>query len=279
MIWVAVVTLAYLLSRARPLGERRGAARWLIIGGGAAFPTIVLAGVLVYGLALVPELVGRAPPGSLRVVVSGEQWWWRVRYVVPGGDVTLANELHLPVGEPVELLLESPDVVHSFWVPALGGKLDMIPGRVNRLTLRPTRTGVFPGLCAEYCGSSHALMRFHVVVEEREAFSRWLAHQAGPAAAPAEPLARRGAERFLANGCGACHAVRGTPAAGAVGPDLTHVGSRLGLGAGVLENEVESMHRWIARAGELKPGVLMPSFGMLPEEDLRAIAAYLEGLE
>lgn len=279
VIWLLVIGLTVYVMHVRPEPHPRRTAL-LIIGGGAVFPTIVLAGYLVYGLALLPDLLAPAPPGSLRVHVTGEQWWWRVHYPGPDGEpVPLANEIHLPVGEPVDLLLASPDVIHAFWVPSLGGKMDMIPGRQTRLTLEPTRTGVFRGVCAEYCGTAHAQMKFYVVVEERAAFERWLAHQAAPAQPPATPLAERGQTLFLASGCGACHAVRGTPAAGAVGPDLTHVGGRLSLGAGILPSQPDDFLRWIAHTEAVKPGVHMPAFGMLPEEDLHALAAYLSGLE
>jgi cytochrome c oxidase subunit 2 len=179
----------------------------------------------------------------------------------------------------VEFHLDSPDVIHSFWIPSLGGKMDMIPGRTNRLTLEPTRTGVFGGVCAEYCGASHALMRFDVVVVEKTEFERWLARQSAPADEPTEPLATRGRDSFLANGCGACHTVRGTEADGVVGPDLTHVGSRLGLGAGVLANGPHDFSRWIADTEVVKPESRMPGFGMLPADEIGAIAAYLDKLE
>src|SRR5690606_37438883 len=185
---------------------------------------------------------------ALRVRVTGEQYWWRVEYQVSGdAPVTLANEVRLPVGEPVEFELLSPDVIHSFWIPALGGKIDMIPGRTNRLRLTPARVGEFRGVCAEFCGTAHAWMAFPVVVMEPVAFDAWLEHQRADAAptAPAENI-RRGEALFLGTGCGACHTVRGTPADGVVGPDLTHVGSRLSLGAGVLKNEPEDFVRWIA---------------------------------
>jgi len=227
VIWLAVIGLALYCARARPESFSRRWASLSIIGGGAVVPTVVLAILLVFGLAMLPGLVAPAPAGSLQIAVSGELWWWRVRYQTPGGEtVALANEIHLPVGEPVEFRLESDNVIHSFWIPSLGGKMDMIPGRVTRLALVPTRTGVFRGVCAEYCGTSHALMKFDVVVEEKDDFNRWLAHQARPAEPPTEPLATRGQQLFLANGCSACHTVRGTPAAGRIGPDLTHVGSR-----------------------------------------------------
>jgi cytochrome c oxidase subunit 2 len=282
LIWLAVIGLAFYAIRVRPEAHSHRQSQLMIIGGGAIIPTVVLSGLLVYGLALMPPLLAPAPEGSLKIAVSGEQWWWRVRYLSPGGNggaVELANEIRLPVGEPVEFQLESPDVIHSFWIPALGGKIDMIPGRSTRLTLEPTRTGVFRGACAEYCGTSHALMSFYVVVLEKADFAAWLEHQRGPAQPPALPLAERGREVFLASGCGACHAVRGTPADGAVGPDLTHVGGRVSLGAGILPNEPDAFLRWIAHTEEVKPGALMPAFGMLPPEDLRALAVYLEGLK
>jgi len=283
VIWVAVVgiSLYTTLGKSRPY-SRSGATKVLIIGGGALLPTLILGLLLAYGLSLLPELVAPAPNGSLRIAVSGEQWWWRVSYLRPGEDaatVELANEIRLPVGEPVDFRLESPDVIHSFWIPALGGKIDMIPGRVTRLALTPTKTGVFRGTCAEYCGTSHALMSFDVVVEEKETFDRWLARQQAPALPPTGSLATRGQVLFLANGCGACHTIRGTPANGIVGPDLTHFGSRLSVGAGILPNSPEALLRWIAHTEQLKPGVLMPSFDMLPKEELEAMTAYLEGLK
>ena len=280
LIWLAVIALAVYAVRVRPGPHDERKTTVLIIGGGALFPTVVLAVLLSFGLAELPRLLAPAPKGSLEIAVSGEQWWWRVRYAPRGGaPFELANENRLPVGERVQLLLDSPDVIHSFWVPSLGGKMDMIPGRVTRLALEPTKTGTFRGACAEYCGGPHALMNFYVVVVEREDFARWLAHQRTPARPPAGALAARGRELFLANGCGACHTVRGTPADGVVGPDLTHVGSRVSLGAGILPNEPDDFRRWVARTDDVKPGVHMPAFGMLPPEDVRALAAYLDGLE
>jgi cytochrome c oxidase subunit 2 len=281
LIWAFVVSLAIYAIRVRPEAHRQSVGVWLIIGGGALFPTLVLAGLLSYGLALMPELLQPATDSGLKIAVSGEQWWWRVRYLTSDGDATteLANEIRLPLGERVLFVLDSPDVIHSFWIPALGGKIDMIPGRTNRLTLEPTRTGVFRGICAEYCGTSHALMSFDVVILEKVDFDVWLKRQQTMAQSPTHPLAMRGQELFMSNGCGACHAVRGTPADGVIGPDLTHVGSRLSLGAGILPNDPEAFLKWMARTEDVKPGVHMPHFGMLPPEDLRALAAYLDGLE
>lgn len=279
IIWTAMIALGIWAVRVRPewISERRAAQ--LIIGGGAVVPTVVLGALLAYGLWILPSQVAPAPEGSLRIAVTGEQWWWRVRYLGPdGGGVDLANEIRLPVGEPVEFVLESSDVIHAFWIPSLAGKRDMIPGRVTRLALTPTRTGVFRGVCAEYCGASHALMSFDVTVLEKAEFSRWLGEQEEPARVPDGPLGIRGQEAFLASGCGACHSVRGTPATGVIGPDLTHVGSRLSIGAGVLGSDEAAFAQWIGEVDALKPGVHMPAFGMLPPEDVRAIAAYLEGL-
>lgn len=280
IIWLAVIGLTLYAVRVRSEARTQRRDRLLIIGGGVIVPTLVLTVLLVYGLAMLPPLLAPAPEGSLKIAVSGEQWWWRVRYQPPGGhEVVLANEIRLPMGEPVQFRLDSPDVIHSFWIPSLAGKVDMIPGRVTYLALTPTKTGIFRGACAEYCGASHALMNFSVVVEEKEEFLRWLAHQAQPAAPPVEPLAVRGQEVFLANGCSACHTIRGTPADGVIGPDLTHVGSRLSLAAGTLPNEPDAFHRWVALTKEVKPEVVMPAFHMLPPEELRALAAYLESLK
>jgi cytochrome c oxidase subunit 2 len=284
VIWVAFIALA-LYAAFTPERTSLVGAKRLIVYGGVVFPTLALTGLLVYGLALLPEFLAPAPPGSLRIAVTGEQYWWRVSYQRDGGvagsgpPVELANEIHLPVGEEVEFLLDTRDVIHAFWIPSLGGKVDMIPGRQTRLRLLPTRTGTYRGACAEYCGASHAWMAFSVVVEERAEFERWVAAQARSAPAPSEPLAREGQRVFAANGCGSCHVVRGSSANGVVGPDLTHVGARLSLGAGLLPNQPAEFGRWVADTDALKPGVHMPAFGMLKAPELRALAAYLESLE
>lgn len=305
IIWVAVVGLAFFALRAGPDSLLNRRASLLIIGGGTIVPTLVLAAYLTFGLSMLPDLLAPAPSGSLTIGVTGEQWWWRVRYMpaeetrpiepfgrrtqpgpVPGrgdlpfrpeGVIELANEIRIPVGEPVQFLLDSPDVIHSFWIPSLGGKMDMIPGRTTTLTLEASRTGVFRGACAEYCGASHALMAFDVVVMERDDFDAWLRQQARPAEVTADHA--RGREVFFENGCAACHTIRGTPADGVVGPDLTHVGSRLSLGAGILPNERSRFFEWIAYTDDVKPDVHMPAFGMLDEPDLRALATFLDGLQ
>ena len=281
VVWIAVVLLTVYALRGRRSANEKKQAAYLIIGGGVVVPTVVLTALLIYGLGLMPPLLARAPEGALRVAVSGEQWWWRVRYLpAEGGEAVLANEIRLPVGEVVEFELESPDVIHSFWIPALAGKMDMIPGRRTRLALQPTRTGTFRGVCAEYCGASHALMAFPVVVMEKAAFAEWLAGQrAGAVSTSEDPVAAEGRAHFFANGCSACHAIRGTEADGVVGPDLTHVGSRLSVGAGILPNDPDGFSEWLARTDRVKPGVTMPHFGMLPAEELRALAVFLESLQ
>lgn len=280
-VWVLVVWLTISAVRGRVAEQTARQARFYIIGGGTVFPTVILTGLLIYGLGMMPPLLAPAPEGSLRIAVSGEQWWWRVRYFPPDGGTPfeLANEIRLPVGEPVEFELDSPDVIHSFWIPALGGKMDMIPGRRTRLLLEPTRTGTFRGVCAEYCGASHALMAFPVVVQSKPDFARWQEEQQRAAAPVAETLSASGRELFFLNGCSACHAIRGTDARGTIGPDLTHVGSRLTLGAGIVPNGRDGFVRWIAETDKVKPGVHMPHFGMLPQDELDALAFYLESLQ
>lgn len=271
VIWVLVLGLAHYASgrREKPWSQRD--AGRLIVWGGAVVPTLLLAVLLFFGLRLMPEL--RAPGGPLRVHVEGEQFWWRVRYHPPGGaPVESANALVLPVGQRVEFSLSTRDVIHSFWVPALGGKMDMIPGRTNRLVLEPTRTGEFRGACAELCGASHALMAFTVRVVEPAEFEAWLAREAAPAAAG---MGHAGEAAFLAHGCGACHSVRGTAARGAIGPDLTHLASRPTLGAGILENSAANRAAFIARVDEIKPAARMPAYGTLPDTEIAAIAAWL----
>lgn len=280
LVWLVVVALATYAVHTSPKPDSPRTGRLLILLGGAVIPTVLLAALLAYGLSMLPRQLAPAPPGSLRVRVSGEQWWWRIRYLpADGNEVELANEIRVPVGEPVEFELESPDVIHSFWIPSLGGKVDMIPGRTTRLRLQATRTGTYRGACAEYCGTAHALMAFPVLVLERGEFDAWLQNQARAARAPTTPLARHGRDVFVRSGCGACHAVRGTDSAGVVGPDLTHVGSRESLGAGTLPARVEDFRRWLAQTDTIKPGVHMPAFGMLPPSELGALAAYLKSLQ
>lgn len=280
VIELGVVALAvYCVRTGNGIPSRRRD-RVLIIGGGVAFPLVVLTALLVYGLMALPPLIARAPEAPVQIHVVGEQWWWRVHYLRRGADpIVLANEIRLPVNQRVQFRLESDNVIHAFWIPSLAGKIDMIPGRVTWLALEPTLTGVYRGACAEYCGASHALMSFYTQVMEADAFARWLDDQAAPARPPGDAVAVRGQTLFHANGCGGCHTIRGTAAAGRIGPDLTHVGSRLSIGAGTLATGTETLERWLSETERIKPGVHMPRFGMLPRDDIRALASYLEQLD
>jgi cytochrome c oxidase subunit 2 len=247
--------------------------RWLaseafVVAGGIVFPVLVLSILLVYVLG--HSSSNKEP--AIRIEVVGEQWWWRVRYLDAAGktDFATANEIRIPAGRPVELVLRSADVIHSFWIPSLAGKVDMIPGRTNRLRLSADREGMFRGQCAEYCGGPHAQMALYVIAETPDRFAAWLEAQRRPAASSNTLFNAR---------CAVCHTVRGTPAAGTRGPDLTHVGGRASIGAGLLPNNPGTLAGWIASSQHLKPGNLMPEFKELSAEDLKALAAYLEGLK
>ena len=211
VIWLVVLGIA-LYAAFSPARQDLAGPRRLIVWGGVIIPVLTLTPLLCYGLLLLPEMLAPAPPAALRIAVTGEQYWWRVRYLPSqGGPVDLANEIRLPAGEAVEFVLDSRDVIHSFWIPSLAGKMDMIPGRTTRLRVSPERPGRYRGVCAEFCGTSHAFMSFPVVVQEKAEFERWLEAQAAPARPPAEPLAAQGRRVFLANGCGACHARSSAP--------------------------------------------------------------------
>ena len=214
-----------------------------------------------------------APPNALAVTVRGWQWWWEFRY--PGLDVVTANEVHLAAGRPVVFTLEGPDVIHSFWVPQLGGKRDVVPGRVNRITLTPERAGEYWGQCAEFCGASHANMRLRVVVEEPAAFDRWVAAQQATPPEPGGPAAE-GKGVYVRSACVGCHAIRGV-SAGTLGPDLTHFGSRALFGAGLWPNTVDNVVAWLKDPPALKPGAKMPNLH-LTDAEARALAAYLTSL-
>jgi len=217
-------------------------------------------------------------PGAVRVTVVGHQWWWEYRY--PELGIVTAGEMHLPVStpealRPALLSLESADVIHSFWVPRLAGKTDVIPGRVNQTWMAPQETGVYLGQCAEYCGTEHAGMLIRVVVQTPAEFRKWVEAQRRPAAdVPAE---RPGRELFTSLACVSCHRVRGTGARGDVGPDLTHLMSRQTLGSGLVPNTPANLERWVADPGALKPGVKMPAMG-LDAAQLKTVVAYLETL-
>lgn len=269
------------------MGGAIGGGRWLrsllsaerfVVAAGVVFPSASLLMLLAYGLAaMATRTAPRMEDAALQATVVGEQWWWRVTYHLPDGtDLESANELVIPAGERVALTLRTADVIHSFWVPNLAGKVDMIPGRSNRLVLHATKAGISRGQCAEYCGGAHALMSFHVVARERPDFDEWLRAELRPAVR----TDGEGARLFVASGCGACHRIRGLPSAdGRVGPDLTHVGSRQSLAAAALRNDPEAFALWIRDSGHIKPGSRMPPYRMLTDRELAVLAAYLDGLE
>ncbi len=243
---------------------------WTII------PTLILAGLFVLTVRVMhrvdPQPGDRAP--DLEIVAH--QWWWELHY--PESGVTSANEIHLPVGRRLLLRLESADVVHDFWVPALGKKVDAIPGHPNTLWLTIDHPGTYLGTCDEFCGAEHAWMRIRVVGQPEAEYRSWLEHQAAPAAEPSSEKARRGAELFRDKTCASCHTIAGTPAHGDVGPDLTHVASRETLASGALENTPDDLARWIASPQDIKPKCDMPDLH-LDHSEVELLTAYLEGLQ
>jgi cytochrome c oxidase subunit 2 len=279
-ILLLIVVLAAYALLAPPERRAWAASQRFVIGGGIVLPLVLLTALLAYTFTIARSIATPASPAAVHIEVIGEQWWWRVHYRDERGgvDFVTANEIRIPAGQPVELALTSTNVLHSFWVPNLAGKLDMIPGRVNRLRLQADHPGVFRGQCAEYCGGPHAKMAFYVIAEEPETFAQWRDAQRRAAAAVEDEVLRHGRTLFLSH-CAACHTVRGTGAKGMLGPDLTHVGSRRSLAAGLLPNNAGTLASWISASQQLKPGNLMPSISVLSGAELRALVGYLESLE
>lgn len=298
-VFVMILAIYGVYGRGRAINTQR----W-IIGGGLIFPAVTLTVLLVYSLAvgnglsaigssnalqLFLECFGvgttsAARPtsdGVLRIHVIGKQWWWEVRYEQPGSDerIVLANEIRMPTNQAVELVLSTTDVIHSFWAPSLAGKVDMIPGRTTRLRLQTSEEGTYRALCAEYCGGQHALMAMLVVTEDPVEFNTWLARQTQPVTAPGDPFLKLGHDAFFKGDCHTCHTIRGTAANGTDGPDLTHVGSRKSLAAGVLNNHIGTMAGWIAGPQAVKPGNKMPETPVFTGTELRALSAWLGSLQ
>ncbi len=258
-----------------PEGER--SAHRLVVGLGIVMPLVILLPVMVHTFRVGADLSPVHEGGTdLTIEVIGHQFWWEIRY--PDHGVVTANEVHIPVGQPVELQMTSRDVIHSFWVPNLHGKIDLIPGEDTHLHLHAHEPGEYWGICAEFCGVQHALMRILVVAHEPGDFEDWMAARAQAPPTPADPAAREGAELFLELGCAACHRVAGTPAEGTRGPDLSDLAVRRTLGAGAIENNRANLGGWVADPQALKPGNLMPPTPMSGEQ-LQALLAYLETLE
>ncbi|MCD6680575.1 MAG: c-type cytochrome [Burkholderiaceae bacterium] len=277
LIFVLVMVLVAIAISRRP--------RWLssrstVVVGGFLFPLVVLSALLVDSLLGVqPRLLASVVRPELVVEIVGEQWWWRVAYLDDREqpEFATANEIRVPVGVPVELRLKTADVLHSFWVPPLAGKLDMVPGRTNRFVILADRVGSWRGQCAEYCGAAHAHMALYVIARPASEFEQWRRGQRADASVAAGSH-DAGRAVFEAN-CAVCHTVRGTDATGVRGPDLTHVASRTSIGAGVLPNDFSSFERWISSNQHLKPGNLMPAFDQLTQDELRSVAAYLADLD
>ncbi|MHB1132291.1 MAG: cytochrome c oxidase subunit II [Chloroflexota bacterium] len=239
-----------------------------------AAPGLVLIAML-YLTFQTMAFVLETPPESMLVQVHGHQFWWELKY--DDGTLVTANEIHIPVGQSVRVELHSTDVIHSFWVPELGGKTDLVPGHINANTYRAIRTGIYRGQCAEFCGLQHAYMGFLVFVDSPTDYQAWLENERKPAVAPTTPEAQQGQQLFNQRGCANCHALAGTAARGVIGPNLTHMGSRSTIGANLLENTPDNMSRWLADPQQFKPGNLMPNLG-LDESAVRQLTAYMGSL-
>lgn len=262
--------------RPEPGRERRLA---VAVGAALALTVLIITGLTVASFLTTRGLTAASGPDALVLQVKGRQWWWEVAYTDPNPSRTLltANEIHVPVGRPVRIQLVGADVIHSFWVPSLAGKQDMIPGRSNEIAFTVERPGTYRGQCAEFCGLQHAHMAFLVMAHPPAEFEGWRKAQLSEAALSADGLVREGERVFLSRPCAACHTVRGTPAAGTLGPDLTHVASRRTIAAGLLPTTPGALGAWIADPQTLKPGSNMPLVPLSPGE-LRAVTAYMASL-
>jgi cytochrome c oxidase subunit 2 len=258
-------------------GESERANIGLVIAFGMAIPVTVLIALFIVSNLYVMGKTD-APPADqtdLKLTVVGHQWWWEVRY--PESEVVTANEIHIPDRTSIDVVARTADVIHSFWVPELNRKIDMIPGQNNRIELYAERPGTYRGQCAEFCGLQHAHMAFQVIAEPKASFEKWLKSQSRPAAEPSGGLAERGKELFDENACAGCHTIAGTPAEGTIGPNLTHLASRTTIAALTLENTPRELGRWVRDPQSIKPGAKMPGLA-LTDEDFHAIVTYLDGL-
>ena len=281
-VFVAVViALILAVRRGRSASPERPSETNIVMGVSMATAATI---VILFALLLISAITGRSlaalnDPSPLTIQLTGYQWWWAVEYEheEPALRATTANELHLPIGRAAIIKLRSTDVNHSFWVPNLHGKVDLIPGRLNTISLRADRAGVYRGQCAEFCGLQHAQMALVVVAEPADQFERWLSAQRTAATAPSAEAAARGAAIVEHGPCALCHTVRGTSAGGRTAPDLTHFASRSTIGAGAAPNTPGYLAGWLADPQHLKPGNKMPATG-LSSADLQAVLAYLETL-
>lgn len=250
-------------------GNTRLEILWTVI------PVLLLTGVAFPTVKGIARIYSPAPDDALKIKVVAHQWWWEFEYE---GGITTANEVHIPTGRLVEFELHSVDVIHSFWVPKLAGKQDLVPGRVNHLKLSAPAPGEFLGQCAEYCGLSHANMRFKVVAHDPDAYEEWLDKEGADAATAAAGAAAEGRQVFMEGACAGCHTVRGTEAQAKVGPDLTHFASREMFAGWIFPNDAENLRLWLADPPARKPGSLMPDLN-LSDQEIEALVAYLQSLE
>jgi cytochrome c oxidase subunit II len=287
IIWTLVMlVLVIALLRRRASGQepvstnQAGERRASVFVAGSLAATILTVGALTLISYLSTHSVAASPNAPIHIRVRGFQWWWEVTYLdpTPSRNFITANEIHIPVGQPVTVDLLAMDVIHSFWVPNLAGKQDLIPGRLNQLTFTASRPGRYRGQCAEFCGLQHAHMAMLIVADEPQEYERWRERQIATAPAAATPEQDRGRQVFTEKACAACHAIRGTPAAGTLGPDLTHVAGREYIGAGVMPTTRGSLAAWIADPQGAKPGNNMPLVPLSAEE-LRSVSAYLASLQ
>jgi cytochrome c oxidase subunit II len=278
-VYVVVMAALVVAIRRRTAGANAGSERTLTrsVVGASVVTVVILCGLLVASVATGRAVGSIATGDALVIAITGNQWWWDVEYHNPEPSLRTrtANELHVPVGRPLRILLTSNDVIHSFWVPNLHGKMDLVPGRRTELGLQVDAPGIYRGQCAEYCGLQHAHMAFTVIAESSDDFERWLSAQRQTAPAPATPEQQRGFEITTRGPCAMCHTVRGTSAGARTAPDLTHLASRSTLAAGTVPNTRASLADWIANPQHLKPGAKMPATGLSAEE-LQAVLAYLE---
>ncbi len=252
-----------------PLGDTT-----FIALGGLVMPVVILIPLLIYTLLVTRKL--HPPEEALVIRLTGYMWWWDVQY--PDQDITIANEIYVPVGQSVRLEMTSGDVIHSFWPPSLSGKTDLIPGQITRHWLQVDQAGSYRAQCAEFCGLQHARMALMVIAVTPEDFAAWVAQRQKPQILADNPTLQQGQKAFMDEGCGECHTIRGTPAQGKVGPDLTHIGSRSSLGAGVIANSYGSLAGWVANPQALKPGNRMPP-SYIKAEDYHPLITYLMSLE
>ena len=291
VVWVAVIVAAFGAALARRRTTREDLEPVVTVPNAEhrRHTTIVsaligaTAGILLVFLVsdfAVGRVLGQHPARARTIEVIGHQWWWEVHYDDPDPSKLLvdANELHIPAGQPVQIKLSARDVIHSFWVPNIIGKRDLIPGYTSSLFLNADRPGVYRAQCAEFCGVEHAKMALTVVVHPRDEFAAWLAESRSPAAEPNDSSAKQGERVFLAGPCSSCHTITGIPAYGTVGPNLTHLASRRTLAAGTLLNTRGNLAGWVVDPQSIKPGVRMPS-NQLEAKDLRALLDYLEILK